>query len=122
MLAAADLRATILFGGILRDPSNTTAASPSTTTTAIHDLLNWQALAHKDSIGLKTTVVKHSRRDPRRFEGKQEDPDRTPTIRSQQRDLSPVFPSGNDCEEHTVLEIQSEDQLSNRFKPSHAVM
>ena len=56
-------------------------------------------------------IKSHRRRDPRRLEGKQENPDPTPTFRSQQRDLSPVFPSGNDCEERTVLEIQSEDQL-----------
>ena len=54
--AAADVRATILLGGILRDIGNTTAASTSTTTTTINDLLNWQASAHKDSIGLKATV------------------------------------------------------------------
>ena len=29
-----------------------------------------------------------------------------------------AFPSGDDCEERTVLEIQSEDQLSNCFKPT----
>lgn len=74
----------------------------------VNDNNNYQRsfeLAGFSSQGLNR-LQGNSRRDPRRFEEKQADPDRTPIIRNQHRDLSPVFPSWDDCEERTVLEIQ----------------
>ena len=55
--AAADVRATILLSGVLRDPSNTTADPPSTTTTTIYDLLNWQPTAGNPNAAKLTATV-----------------------------------------------------------------